>query len=179
MAEKIDIALAGNPNCGGKRPRCSTSSPGRPLNGWLLATSGRASPWRRRRPLSEEGHQRASSRTFRYLLVSLPHCRRKSSLRDFIIPGRPSAIDLVDVTNIERTPPHHAQILSRPRRPVVVGLSKHATRLSSAARRLTPSALQDARCARGGGLGAGLQANLDTLVRAPPSTGRQQGGLWA
>ena len=96
MAEKIDIALAGNPNCG------KTT-----LFNELTGSNGYVGNWP---GVTVEKKEAVWKKDADVLFTDLPGIYSLSPYspeevvsRDFIISGRPSAIiDLVDVTNIER-----------------------------------------------------------------------------
>ena len=96
MAEKIDIALAGNPNCG------KTT-----LFNELTGSNGYVGNWP---GVTVEKKEAVWKKDTSVLFTDLPGIYSLSPYspeevvsRDFIISGRPSAIiDLVDVTNIER-----------------------------------------------------------------------------
>ncbi len=116
MAEKIDIALAGNPNCG------KTT-----LFNELTGSNGYVGNWP---GVTVEKKEAVWKKDQNVLFTDLPGIYSLSPYspeevvsRDFIISGRPSAIiDLVDVTNIERNLYLTTQILETGR-PVVVGLN--------------------------------------------------------
>ena len=116
MAEKIDIALAGNPNCG------KTT-----LFNELTGSNGYVGNWP---GVTVEKKEAVWKKDTSVLFTDLPGIYSLSPYspeevvsRDFIISGRPSAIiDLVDVTNIERNLYLTTQILETGR-PVVVGLN--------------------------------------------------------
>jgi ferrous iron transport protein B len=116
MAEKIDIALAGNPNCG------KTT-----LFNELTGSNGYVGNWP---GVTVEKKEAVWKKDADVLFTDLPGIYSLSPYspeevvsRDFIISGRPSAIiDLVDVTNIERNLYLTTQILETGR-PVVVGLN--------------------------------------------------------
>ena len=116
MAEKIDIALAGNPNCG------KTT-----LFNELTGSNGYVGNWP---GVTVEKKEAVWKKDANVLFTDLPGIYSLSPYspeevvsRDFIISGRPSAIiDLVDVTNIERNLYLTTQILETGR-PVVVGLN--------------------------------------------------------
>ncbi|MCI6843945.1 MAG: ferrous iron transporter B [Coriobacteriaceae bacterium] len=116
MAEKIDIALAGNPNCG------KTT-----LFNELTGSNGYVGNWP---GVTVEKKEAVWKKDSDILFTDLPGIYSLSPYspeevvsRDFIISGRPSAIiDLVDVTNIERNLYLTTQVLETGR-PVVVGLN--------------------------------------------------------
>ena len=116
MAEKIDIALAGNPNCG------KTT-----LFNELTGSNGYVGNWP---GVTVEKKEAVWKKDADVLFTDLPGIYSLSPYspeevvsRDFIISGRPSAIiDLVDVTNIERNLYLTTQVLETGR-PVVVGLN--------------------------------------------------------
>ena len=149
MAEKIDIALAGNPNCG------KTT-----LFNELTGSNGYVGNWP---GVTVEKKEAVWKKDANVLFTDLPGIYSLSPYspeevvsRYFIISGRPSAIvDLVDVTNIERNLYLTTQILdgsSRCRGPQHVRPARAARREDRC-----QASLQDAWRARGRGLGPALQ----------------------
>ncbi len=116
MAEKIDIALAGNPNCG------KTT-----LFNELTGSNGYVGNWP---GVTVEKKQAAWKADRDVTFVDLPGIYSLSPYspeevvsRDYLVEDRPDAvIDLIDVTNLERNLYLTTQVLETGR-PVVVGLN--------------------------------------------------------
>ncbi len=116
MAEKINIALAGNPNCGKTTLFNELTGSNGYVGNWPGVTvEKKQATWR---------HNKDVLFTDLPGIYSLsPYSPEEVVSRDFIINERPDAIiDLLDVTNIERNLYLATQILEVGR-PVVIGLN--------------------------------------------------------
>ena len=116
MAERIDIALAGNPNCG------KTT-----LFNELTGSNGYVGNWPgvtvEKKEASWKGDKNVTFTDLPGIYSLSPYSPEEVVSRDFIINFRPDAIiDLVDATNIERNLYLTTQVLETGR-PVVVGLN--------------------------------------------------------
>ena len=116
MADKINIALAGNPNCGKTTLFNELTGSNGYVGNWPGVTvEKKQAPWKSNRDV---------------MFVDLPGIYSLSPYspeevvsRDYVVNDRPDAvIDLVDVTNLERNLYLTTQVLEAGR-PVVVGLN--------------------------------------------------------
>ena len=116
MADKISIALAGNPNCGKTTLFNELTGSNGYVGNWPGVTvEKKQAPWKSNRDV---------------MFVDLPGIYSLSPYspeevvsRDYVVNDRPDAvIDLVDVTNLERNLYLTTQVLEAGR-PVVVGLN--------------------------------------------------------
>ena len=116
MAQQIDIALAGNPNCGKTTLFNELTGSNGYVGNWPGVTvEKKEATWKK------DGDVTFTDLPGIYSLS--PYSPEEVVSRDFVISGRPDAIvDLVDVTNIERNLYLTTQVLETGR-PVVVGLN--------------------------------------------------------